>query len=99
MQRTAEVAKGKRKETAWGVAMGERLQRLRLAKSLSQPQLAKAANVPVASLRSWEQGKREPLLSTAARLAVALGCTVGQLAGTEPEPGPTEEKKGKAKGK
>jgi transcriptional regulator with XRE-family HTH domain len=77
--------------------MGERLQRLRQAKGFSQPQLARAAQVPVGSLRNWEQGRRIPALDTAARLAVALGCTVGQLAGTEPEP--ESEKKGKAKGK
>jgi transcriptional regulator with XRE-family HTH domain len=66
--------------------MGERLQELRQAAGLSQTQLAKAARVPVGTLRGWEQGRRTPLLHSAARLATAMGCTVGQIAGTEPMP-------------
>jgi transcriptional regulator with XRE-family HTH domain len=76
--------------------MGERLQRIRRAKGLSQPQLAEAAQVPVSSLRNWEQGKRIPAFDTAARLAIALGVSLDELAGI----GPAEEKKGgKVKGK
>jgi transcriptional regulator with XRE-family HTH domain len=76
--------------------MGERLQRLRLARQLSQSQLARAAQVPVRSLQSWEQGKRIPAFDTAARLARALGVSLDELAGDEPPAG--EKGKGK-KGK
>ena len=67
-----------------GEMMGQRLQRLRQAAGLSQPQLAEAAAVPVASLRNWEQGRRLPQLDAAARLASALGVSLDELAGNEP---------------
>jgi transcriptional regulator with XRE-family HTH domain len=75
--------------------MGERLQQLRQARGLSQTQLAAAAGVPVGSLRNWEQGHRTPLLSAAARLAVALGVSLDVLGGIE-EP-PARPKKGTKK--
>jgi transcriptional regulator with XRE-family HTH domain len=77
-------------KTEWGIAMGERLQQLRHAAGLTQTQLADAADVPVGSLRNWERGRRKPTIDIAARLATAIGCTLGQLGGTEPMP-----KKGK----
>lgn len=61
--------------------MGGRLQKLREQKGLSQSQLARAAGVPVGSLRHWEHGRRTPLLDAAARLAVALECSIDDLAG------------------
>ena len=64
--------------------MGIRLQSLRREKGLSQPQLAQAAGVPVGSLRQWEQGRRTPLLDAAARVAVALGVSLDELAGLAP---------------
>jgi transcriptional regulator with XRE-family HTH domain len=79
--------------------MGARLQKLRLAAGLSQSQLARAAGVPVGSLRGWEQARRTMLLDAAARLAVALGCTLGQLGGTEPLPAEGEAGKKTRKGK
>ena len=83
-------------------AMGGRFQELRLKKGLSQSQLARAAGVPVSTLKNWEQGRREPLLSAAYRLAKALGVSLDELAGKVFEEGPpTEEKpaRGKKKGK
>jgi transcriptional regulator with XRE-family HTH domain len=71
----------RRDATEWEVAMGERLGRLRRDRGLSQPQLAKAAGVSVWSLRQWEQGRRTPLLDAAARVAVALGVSLDDLAG------------------
>src|SRR4051794_10371452 len=70
-------------------AMGQRLQDLRLAKGLSQSQLAKLAGVPTSSLKNWEQGRREPLLSAARQLALALGITLDTLAHELCEPTPT----------
>ena len=61
--------------------MGERLQKLRKAAGLSQAALAKAAGVPLGTLRGWEYGRRTPLLDAAAKLADALGCTLDELAG------------------
>jgi transcriptional regulator with XRE-family HTH domain len=63
--------------------MGTRLQRLRKAAGLSQSQLARAAGVPLGSLQQWEQGRRTPLLDAAARIAVALQCSIDDLAGIE----------------
>jgi transcriptional regulator with XRE-family HTH domain len=90
-----KVAPRNKEPTEESRAMGQRLQQLRIAAEMSQPQLARAAGVPVSSLRNWEQGRRVPLFDAAIRLAVALGCTLDELAGI----GPAEEKKGKAKGK
>ena len=65
-----------------------RLKRLRERAGLSQPKLAAAADVPVATLRTWEQGRREPLLSAAVKLATALGVSLDELAGRAPQPPP-----------
>ena len=59
--------------------MGVRLQCLRQAAGLSQSGLAKAAGVPIGTLRNWEQGRRVPLLDTAARVAKALGVSLDAL--------------------
>jgi transcriptional regulator with XRE-family HTH domain len=64
-----------------GETMGDRLRRLRHAAGLSQQRLADLAAVPLGSLRNWEQGRREPLLGPAGRLALALGVTLDELAG------------------
>jgi transcriptional regulator with XRE-family HTH domain len=75
---------------------GQRLKRLRQAAGLSQAKLARAAGVPHGSLRNWEYDLREPLVSTAAKLARALGITVDALV----ENGqPTEEKPKRKRGK
>jgi transcriptional regulator with XRE-family HTH domain len=63
--------------------MGERLQQLRQAAGLSQRDLSVKAKVPIGTLRNWEQGRRVPLLDTAARIARAIGCTLDELAGPE----------------
>jgi transcriptional regulator with XRE-family HTH domain len=70
--------------------MGDRLQKLRLARGMSQSQLARAAGVPVGSLRGWEQKRRTMLADAAVRLADALGITVDELLRDAPP-----EKKGK----
>jgi transcriptional regulator with XRE-family HTH domain len=61
--------------------MATRLKRLRQQAGLSQAALAKAAGVPLGTLRGWEYARRTPLLDAAARLADALGCTLDELAG------------------
>jgi transcriptional regulator with XRE-family HTH domain len=70
--------------------MGGRLQQLRRARGLSQSQLARAAGVPVGSLRGWEQARRTMLVDAAVKLADALGCSLDELVGR----GPPAKKKG-----
>ena len=50
---------------------------------MSQADLAKAAKVPLGSLRNWEQETRafEPRLKALKGLARALGVTLDELAG------------------
>jgi transcriptional regulator with XRE-family HTH domain len=60
-------------------AMGDRLRELREKAGLSQAEVAERAGVPLGTLRGWEYGRREPLLSAAGQLAVALGVEVGEL--------------------
>ena len=64
--------------------MGQRLQSLRQAANMSQPDLARAANVPLATLRNWEQDRRVMRLDVAARVAKALGVTLDELAAARP---------------
>jgi transcriptional regulator with XRE-family HTH domain len=53
-------------------SFGEKLRELRAAAGLTQEQLASSAGVPVGTIRDYEQGRRDPLLSKAQRLARAL---------------------------
>jgi transcriptional regulator with XRE-family HTH domain len=71
---------------AKGESMGATLQRLRQGAGLSQPALARAAGIPVGTLRNWEQDLRVPRLDVAVKLANALGCTLDELAGRVPLP-------------
>src|SRR5438874_2221094 len=59
---------------------GQRLQDLRQEGGLSQSQLAERANLPLATIQGYEQGRREPLWSVAVRLARALGVSIDQFA-------------------
>lgn len=52
---------------------GEKLKELRVAADMTQAALADASGVPIGTIRDYEQGKRDPLLSTAQKLAHALG--------------------------
>jgi transcriptional regulator with XRE-family HTH domain len=74
-----------RKTTEWEVAVGKTIQRLRLARGLSQSQLARAAGVSFRSLQNYEQGWRPTPLAVAAKLADALDCTIDELAGRTPK--------------
>jgi transcriptional regulator with XRE-family HTH domain len=71
----------RRTATEWEKQMGERLQKLRLAKGLSQSQLAKAAGIPAGTLKSWEHGRRTMLFDAAVKLADALDVSLDELAG------------------
>lgn len=51
----------------------------RLAASMSQEKLAKAAGVSRVAITRYEAGERVPSLEIAARIARALGCKVDDL--------------------
>lgn len=62
-------------------SFADRLERLRMARGLTQPALADLAEVSLASLRNWERARREPTLSAGVKLARALGVSLDLLAG------------------
>ena len=59
--------------------MGDRLKHGRRRAKLRQADLARAAEVGIATIRRIEQGEVEPRLATARRLADALGIRVEWL--------------------
>lgn len=62
---------------------------------MSQTSLAHAADVPVGSLRNWEQGRRLPRVPTARRLARILNVSLDDLFRDIPDPKPKQKKKRK----
>jgi transcriptional regulator with XRE-family HTH domain len=72
--------------------MGQRLKRLRDAALMTQEELAERSGTPVSSLRKYEQNKVLPRIDHAARLAVALGCTLDELAGIDEPPAAKRKK-------
>src|SRR5438046_2036253 len=54
------------------MTFGEKLKELRTQAGLTQAQLAELSDVPLGTIRDYEQGKRDPLLSSAQKLARAL---------------------------
>ena len=54
----------------------EKLRELRTKAGLTQERLAASSGLGLGTIRDYEQGKREPLLSTAVKLARALGTSV-----------------------
>lgn len=67
-----------REKRVAGVA--ERLRAARLARGLTQDQLADASGVGVATIRRIENRTTEPKIDTTARLAAALGVDLKTLA-------------------
>jgi transcriptional regulator with XRE-family HTH domain len=70
---------------------GEVLKDLRTAAGWTQAQLAEHSSVPLGTIRDYEQGKRDPLLSSAQKLARALGRSL-DVFGTVETPGTAEDK-------
>ena len=63
-----------------------RIQELRIARGLSQSQLAKSTGISVRTLQSYEQGQRDIYkmqLQTASRIAQALGVEIEKLLETK----------------
>jgi transcriptional regulator with XRE-family HTH domain len=77
--------------------MGQRLRELRLARGLTQEQLARQIDVGLDAVRKWERGKRTPMLDMAAKLADALECTIDELAGRSQAESPSTKKTRKRK--
>lgn len=59
---------------------GKNLKTARTELNWSQDRLAAASGVPLGTLRDYEDGNCEPLLSTAWKLAIALGMSLDSLA-------------------
>jgi transcriptional regulator with XRE-family HTH domain len=90
----------KQRTTEWEAAVGERLQRLRLDRGLSQSRLAALAGVPFRSLQNYEQGHRPTPLEAATKLAKALGVSLDVLVGLAEAPPAGQGKPGpKPRGK
>jgi transcriptional regulator with XRE-family HTH domain len=86
----------------------EVLRQLRSKAGLTQDQLAEKCGLGLGTIRDYEQGKREPLLATAVKLAAALGTdcrAFAECVGTEqtaepaPRGRPVKEKPAKRKGR
>jgi transcriptional regulator with XRE-family HTH domain len=58
------------------LTFGEKLKELRQGAKLTQAELAEKSGVPIGTLREYEQGKRDPSLSMAQKLAHAFKHTV-----------------------
>lgn len=71
----------------------ERLNMLRKAAGITQPDLAEMCEVSPDTLRRWEWGKQEPRLGELLLLAKALGVDIGELV-TGQKPGAISIKSG-----
>lgn len=60
---------------------GVRLRRLRVAKGVSQSQLATALGVSTPSVSGWEMGRVRPKAKRVHKLAALLGVSVSELLG------------------
>ncbi len=67
------------------MTFGEKLKELRSEAGMTQAELAELSDVPLGTIRDYEQGKRDPLLSTAQKLARALNQSLDVFP-AQPEP-------------
>lgn len=63
----------------WRAIVGRNVKQRRLGCSLTQEQLAFEAQLDLTYVGGIERGRRNPSLLVLARLADALGCTLGEL--------------------
>ena len=76
---TADEGEGARRSR-----IGGNIRRTRLARAMSQSEAADAADISQSALSRYEQGKQEPTLGAACRLAAAFGVSLqGMLNGNE----------------
>ena len=59
--------------------LGENLKRIRTAKGISQGQIGRILEVDKSFISNIENGKTNPTLSTIAKIAKAVGVSVGEL--------------------
>mgnify|MGYP001585341943 FL=1 len=59
--------------------LGSNLKRIRISKAMSQGDIARALKVARSFVSDLENGKRNPTLSTIAKLAKAIGVSADQL--------------------
>lgn len=57
----------------------ERFKALRKLKRLNQEQVAEKLNVSIHTVRSWEQGAKEPRLPKLKQIAELFECTTDEL--------------------
>jgi transcriptional regulator with XRE-family HTH domain len=62
-----------------GALFGARLRELRTARGLTQPDIAARVGTSASNISDLERGIKVPTLTTVARLADALECTVSEL--------------------
>ena len=65
------------------IKFGERLKELRLEKGIGQIELATQIGVSKGIISLWEQGKREPTLSSLVAIADYFNITIDYLIGRE----------------
>ena len=66
--------------------IGEQIKRIRTAKGLSQKEVTMTAKLDKAQYSRIENGKTDPSVSTAERIAKAMGLSLSELFATSDEP-------------
>lgn len=66
-------------------AIGERIKEYRVARGLTQSDLANKANITRIALGNYERGQRIPTIDIFARIAMALNVSIDELMGYRPE--------------
>ena len=75
------------------MTFGEKLKELRRRKGMTQASLAESSTIPLGTIRDYEQGKRNPKLYNAQKLAHALGVSLEAFPrALEPVPSPTQKR-------
>lgn len=59
--------------------LGKNLKKIRTEKGISQGDIVKASGIDKAMISNIENGKTNPTLTTIAKLAKAIGVSVGEL--------------------
>ncbi len=59
--------------------LGQNLKRIRTKKGISQGDIVKTLDMPKSFVSSIENGKTNPTLATIAKIAKAIGVSVGEL--------------------
>ena len=60
---------------------GENLRKLRKDRGLTQAKLAQVVNIPMSTIRNWEQGRFIPEVNTLCNLATYFDCSIDFLLG------------------